>query len=128
MTFHEVLLWAQGPGIAAIVGAVLSFIVEYWPAYASLEGKFKRLAFAAMCFIVPLLAAVAGCGMGYQPWAFERTFWPAIYAGGLVAFGIGTLVHIRLLGKTPSNGSGLNDRSRTKRELADAVQGLRQRQ
>jgi len=128
MTFQQVLVWAQGPGIPSIVAAALSVALEYWPAYDALQPKLKRLAFVGLCFVTPMLAAVTGCAMGYQPWAFEETFWPAIYAGGLVAFGIGTLVHIRSMGKPASNAGELDERDRTKRELADAVQGLRQRQ
>lgn len=93
MSFAEFLVGLQGPFISSAVGALLSVVAEYVPQYQGLSSKWKRVIFAGGCFGVPIVAAAAACGMGYQPCSFEQTFWPAIYAGGAAAFSSGTLVH-----------------------------------
>jgi len=97
MTFAEFLRYLQGPAVGTVVGAILSVVAEYWPWYQALASKVKRLVFAGMCFVVPLVGAALACAMGYQPCGWEETFWPAIYQGGLVAFGVGTAVIHNLL-------------------------------
>lgn len=103
-TLAEFLLYLQGPAIAVVAGLVLSCLAEHWPYwpsawYQGLDPKNKRVVFAAVCFLLPILSATAGCAMGYQPWSVEQTFWPAIYQGGLAAFGIGTLLHTGFMGR-----------------------------
>jgi hypothetical protein len=97
MTFEQFLLWLQKPGINVAVGAITSFLTEYWPWFQNLPEKAKRFAYAGVCLIVPLVGAAAGCAMGYQCCGWEETFWPAVYQGGLVAFGVGTAVVHNLL-------------------------------
>lgn len=92
MTFQQFLAYLQGPAVGVIVGAILSVVAEYWAWYQGLASKVKRLTFGALCFVVPLVGAALSCAMGYQSCGWEETFWPAVYRGGLVAFGIGTAV------------------------------------
>lgn len=100
MTLEEILRWAQGPGINIVVGALLSGAGEYIPQYLALDPKYKRLIFGVFCLVVPLLAAFLGCSLGYQACSIEETYWPAVYAGALVAFASGTLAHTRKLTRT----------------------------
>lgn len=95
MTLQAVLLSAQGPWINAIVGMLLSVLGEYLPpqCYLDLSKKKKRMVFAAVALLVPVLAAALSCALGYQTWELEATFWPAIMNGGIIAFALGTLAH-----------------------------------
>jgi len=96
MTWSEFLQWASSPGINAIVGAVLSVVVEYLPKYDTLEPKWKRLVFFVLCLVVPLgataLAILTGEWGAWGDWA--NTWWPAIVAG-FTAASAGTLIHTR---------------------------------
>ncbi len=99
MALQDVLLAAQGPWINIIVGMLLSVLGEYLPpqCYAELSRQKKRMVFAAAALIVPILAATLSCALGYQVWALEATFWPAIMQGGVVAFALGTITHTRFM-------------------------------
>jgi len=96
MSWSEFLKWAASPGINAIVGAVLSFVVEYLPSYGSLDAKWKRLVFFALSMLVPLAATALAVATGeWGAWGdWATTWWPAIVAG-FAAGSIGTLVHTR---------------------------------
>ena len=94
MTFQDFLLVLQSTGINAAIGIIMSFVVEWWPQYGTLEAKTKRVIFLALCLFVPVFGATAGVGMGYQSGVFDVTYWPALVAGG-AAFATGTAVHIR---------------------------------
>jgi hypothetical protein len=96
MTFKQALDYAQGPGVAVIVGVIISLLVELWPAFCALDPKRKRLAVGGLSLAVPLVACLLACLMAYQPWAFETSWWPALVSGG-AAFGAATLAHLRLL-------------------------------
>lgn len=95
MTFAEFLMYVQGAGVNAAVGFLLSYLVEWWPEYADLEAKAKRLVMLGLCLVVPLLAAVVGVAMGFQALALE-TFWQAAQAGFL-AFVASQAAHTRKL-------------------------------
>lgn len=97
MSFLEFLLMLQGPWINAAVGIVLSFMLEYVPGWEAMPSKNKRLVTFALCFVVPALSAVVGMATGYQEVSFNNVLWPALYAGGLVAFGTSTAAHTRKL-------------------------------
>ena len=99
MTLQAVLQAAQGPWINAIVGMLLSVFAEYLPpqCYLDLSKQKKRIVFAATGFLVPILAAVLSCALGYQVWELEATFWPAIMNGGAIAFALGTITHTKFL-------------------------------
>ena len=62
MSWSEFLQYAASPGIAAIVGAILSVVVEYLPEYDNLEPKWKRLVFFGLCMVVPLAATALARG------------------------------------------------------------------
>ena len=98
MSWSNFLEYAQGPGISVIVGILLSFAVEYWPAYQAFEAKYKRLVFAGLSFVVPLLGAVASAASGFAVWGdFSGHWWPALVAGAAAFFG-GQVAHVRKLG------------------------------
>ena len=94
MEWTKFLEYAAGPGVAAIVGLLLSELVTYWPAFADLLDRWKRVVFCLLCMIVPVLASVLGVMTAGWPGTWVATYWPAVVAGG-VAFGSGTLVHTR---------------------------------
>jgi len=96
MTFPEFLTWLQGDGINAAIGFILSFIVEWLPQWDMLRPRVKRLVMLVLCLVIPSIAALVSAGMGYQPWSFEETFWPALQAGFL-AFWTSQAAHLRSL-------------------------------
>lgn len=97
MSWSDFLRWLCTPSAVMVaVGIILSFLVEYWPKYAGLAPKWKRLVFAGLCLVVPILSAVAGALSGVFPWSWEPTFWQAIVAG-FAAFSSGTAAHVRKL-------------------------------
>ena len=98
MTWGDFLRYATSPGIAVIVGVILSFAVEYFPRYGALESKWKRLIFFGLSLAVPLLATVLAVATNeWGAWGdFKGTWWPAITAG-FIAGGSGTLIHTRRL-------------------------------
>lgn len=96
MTWDEFLRWAASPGVNVIVGAVLSFVVDYLPKYDVLAPKWKRLVFFGLCMVVPLGATALAISTGvWGEWAdFANTWWPALVAG-FTAGSAGTLAHTR---------------------------------
>ena len=97
MEWAEFLEYLQGPGISVVVGVLLSFVVEYWPRYQSYDAKGKRLIFAALSFVVPLMGAVASAASGFAAWVdFSGHWWPALVAGAAAFFG-GQVAHVRKL-------------------------------
>lgn len=98
MFWSEFLHYAAGPGVSVIVGVCLSVIVEYWPAYEALLPKWKRLAMAALCLIVPALATVAAVATGeWGAWGdWATTWWPVLLAA-FAAFTGATIAHARKL-------------------------------
>lgn len=81
MTFQDFLAWAQNPGIAVVVGVVVSIAAEYVPQFGKLESKWKLPVILAFNVGIPLAAAGVGVAMGYQPGGFDATYWPALVAG-----------------------------------------------
>jgi hypothetical protein len=100
MSWGDFLRYAASPGIAVIVGVVISVGVEYWPAYDQLLPKWKRLVFFGLSLAVPLMATALAVATGeWGAWADLRgTWWPALVAG-FVAGGTGTLYHTRRLNR-----------------------------
>jgi len=78
------------------IGVGLYFIVDWFPQYETLTTKQKRLVFAAVCLLVPLLGVALGVASGFQEPVWESTFWPALVAAG-TAFAAGTVAHVREL-------------------------------
>ena len=101
MTWSDALLYASGPGVAAVVGGALSFLVEYWPGYTALAPRNKRLVFIGLCLAVPVLAATLRGLWGYAAWGWETLYWPALLAGGTAYF-TGQVAHLRQLPAAPS--------------------------
>jgi NhaP-type Na+/H+ or K+/H+ antiporter len=97
-TFDSWLILASGTLVAAIVGFLLSWVVEYWPKYNSLKPRYKRLSFLGMCLIVPILAATLRGLLGYAAWSFDPLYWHALW-NGFAAFGVGEIAHTRKLPK-----------------------------
>ena len=97
MGWEEFLKYLQGPGISVVVGVLLSFVVEYWQGYQTLDAKWKRLVFAGLSFVVPLVGAVASSASGFAAWAdWAGHWWPALVAGAAAFFG-GQVAHVRKL-------------------------------
>jgi len=96
MGLMEFLQWLQGPGINAAIGFILSFVVEWFPAWADLSPRAKRLAMLCFSLAIPVMAAVVSAALGYQDWSIEGTFWPAIVAG-FASFSGATVAHVRKL-------------------------------
>ena len=97
MGWEEFLNYMTGPGVSAIVGFLLSFLVEMWPAYVEFESRIKRLVFMALCFAVPVLGTVAEAVSGLIVWGdWTGAWWPALVAGA-IAYGAGQITHLRKL-------------------------------
>ena len=94
MEWTEFLRYAAGPGVAAIVGLLLSETANYLPGFDALAERLKRIVFCLLCMIVPTLASVLGVWTAGWPSTWPATYWPALVAGA-VAFGSGTLAHTR---------------------------------
>lgn len=95
-TFDAWLKAASGPLISVIVGVLLSFAVEWWPAYDGWASRQKRLFYFGLCLIVPVLAACLRGALGYVAWSFDPLIWHAIW-NGVGAGGAGTIAHSRCL-------------------------------
>ena len=95
-TFDTWLAAASGPLVSAIVGFLLSWVVEWWPAYNNWPSRSKRLVYFALCLVVPVGAACLRAALGYVPWSFDPLIWHAIW-NGFVAGGVGTIAHTRKL-------------------------------
>lgn len=95
MGLEEFLRYAQGAGINAIVGFILSFVVEYWPAYDNLPPRKKRLVVGAFCFVIPVAALLAKVALGYE--LIDRnTLW-SVLVNGFAAFTGSQAAHLRSL-------------------------------
>lgn len=93
ITWAEALEWAVSPTIIpAVVGIIISVLIEYFPSFDALAPRWKRVVF----FLVNLLVPLAGVALGILTlgWAnvWESTWWDAIQAG-ILAFAAGTVVH-----------------------------------
>jgi len=100
MTWSEALTYASGPGVAAVIGVALSFLIEYWDGYGALVPRMKRLVFMALCLVVPVAAAFLRVVWGYVVLSWDPLMWRAILAGG-TAFLTGQITHIRKLPSAP---------------------------
>ncbi len=96
MSWGEFLTWLSQPGgVSAAVGILTSWLVDYWPWFASLPPKGKTVAFLVLSLFIPLAAAALGCLTSGWAWSWEATFWPALVAGA-TAFFTGTAVHLKV--------------------------------
>lgn len=95
MDWTEFLSYLRGPGVAAVVGVLLSYVVEYWERYQYLKPKYKRLVIAGLCFVVPVVGTALSCASGVVGWGdWANTWWPALVAG-FVAFTSNQFAHVR---------------------------------
>jgi len=94
MSWDDFLGYASGPGINALVGAVLALVVEYWPRYGELEARWKRLVIFVLCLAVPLVATAAGVVTADWTASWEGAMWPALVAG-FTAYVASQAVHAR---------------------------------
>jgi hypothetical protein len=95
-TFDAWLQQVSGPLVSAVVGVVLSWIVEFVPAYESLAPRHKRLVYFGLCMVVPVAAACLRATLGTMAWSFDPLVWHAMWAG-TAAGGVRTLFHARRL-------------------------------
>ena len=96
MDWQTFVMYLQSEGIGVAVGILLSYIVEWWPKYGTLEPKVKRLIFAGLCLLVPAIGVTLGIVSGFQEPVWATTFWPALVAAA-IAFSAGTAAHTRKL-------------------------------
>ena len=95
-TFDVWLTALSGPLVAAAVGFILSWVVEWFPAYEKLAPRVKRIVFLAVCLVVPIVAVTVRGLLGYASWTFDPLYWHALW-NGFIAYGVGNLAHIRKL-------------------------------
>ncbi|MDH7487523.1 MAG: hypothetical protein QHJ81_14765 [Anaerolineae bacterium] len=97
MSFRDFLrLLLTAEYIHAVIGFVMSFVVEWWPGFTELQPRVKRLVFMGLCFVIPLLSVVLQLAAGYAEFDFEGLVWPALVAGALAFLG-GQVAHLRKL-------------------------------
>ena len=97
MSWEDFLRYLMSPlGIGVAVGVALSLLAEHWPGYDLLAPKAKRLLFALLCFLFPVLSATLAALAGFVPWSWDPLYWSAIQAGA-AAMTAGTLLHTRSL-------------------------------
>ena len=68
-------------GINAVVGVVMSFVVEWWPTFTNLAPKAKRVFFLGLNIVIAVVSALL-------------LFWPALVAG-FTAFATGQMTHAK---------------------------------
>lgn len=98
MSLTEFLTYAAGPGINAIVGFVLSFAVEWYPDFETLDPRWKRLVTMILSFAIPVLATLGLWLISGLPPTEELLagLWNALQSGFL-AFFASQAAHIRTL-------------------------------
>ena len=67
-------------GINAVIGFVLSFVVEWFPTYTGLPSKTKRLVMLGLCLVVPVLSLVGLVLIGVSSFN-QDAVWAAVLAG-----------------------------------------------
>ncbi len=98
MSWQDFLKYLAEPsGIVAVLGFILSWLVEYIPGFDALVPKWKRLVVLVLSMAIPLVGvglSIATGVVGDVTW--ELTWWPALVAGFL-AFGGATVAQTRQL-------------------------------
>lgn len=83
-------------GVAmAVFGVGLSYLVEVWPKFATLDQKPKRYVVMGICVLLPLLALALAWVTGCDAPTGDDV-WQAVMNGG-VAFGASQFAHARKL-------------------------------
>lgn len=92
----EVLTGAMSEaGIGAVLGWLLSYVVEWWPAWETLPAREKRIALLLLCLaigIALLLLSWQLCGAALD----QEAVWAALTAA-FAAFTASQVSHIRKL-------------------------------
>ena len=96
MTLIEALNLARGPGINAVVGVLISILIEYVPEWSELDAKAKRPIILLICLLVPILATFGLVALG-QVQPNDLDLWWAAILSGATAFSTSQLAHIRKL-------------------------------
>ena len=105
MSLTNFLTYAAGPGINAIVGFILSFILEWLPGFTGASPRAKRLITMLLCFAVPTLATVGLCSLAGS--VTVEDMWRALSAG-FAAFFLSQAAHTRELTATTWPPPGYN--------------------
>jgi hypothetical protein len=92
----KVLLGAVSQsGIAAVLGFLLSWLVEWYPDWATLAPRVKRLVLLALCWAIGIVLVVVNWRLCGEPLSIEA-FWAAL-AAGFAAFTASQAAHLRKL-------------------------------
>lgn len=91
-TFDQFLLLVSGPLLSGAVAVLISFVIEYWPAYQDLDKRWKKLSFLAACLVTGVGLAALRAALGYVRWTFDPLLWHAIW-NAFAAFTVGTTAH-----------------------------------
>lgn len=86
------VMLGTGAAISALIGVLVSGLVEYWPQWKDLPPKWKRPVILAFCLVVPLGAVAARyalCGLAVD----QDVLYLAAMAG-LMAFATSQFAHI----------------------------------
>jgi len=90
-TIQGLLDALQTPGlIAIVVGWLWSQVVEYVPAWANLQSKYKRLVFLGLSLLIPVIALAISCGAA----TCDADSWYRAITAGIISFGSGTIAFL----------------------------------
>lgn len=84
-------------GINAIIGVILSFVVEWFPEYDALAPRWKRVIVMGLGFVIPLTSMVLLWGLGELVFSYDVVYL-ALAAGFSAYFG-SQVAHARRLEK-----------------------------
>jgi len=82
-------------GIGAVLGVLLSYVVEWYPKWDTLAARVKRLVLLGLCLLIAVAMLLLNwqlCGAALD----ADTVWQALSAG-LAAFAAGQVAHLRKL-------------------------------
>ena len=97
MNFADWLNFLRGPGINAALGVAISFIVEWFPGFATAAPRIKRLVLLGICLAIPTLATVGLVLLGALDPKLPDTWFMAVMAGAM-AYGGSAVAHLRDMG------------------------------
>lgn len=105
MGLEEFLRYGQtSAGINIIVGYLLSFLVEVWPAYGGLSERCKRAVIIGLGFVIPV-ACTVGLWLVSGEAVTVDAVWSALAAGFSAYFG-SQVAHARQLAAAPPGPAG----------------------
>lgn len=79
--------------LGSVVGIVLSYVVEWFPAFEQLSPKMKRLYFLLSCVLISTLAGIGGAALTFN-WNWDHIVGNALVAS-FAAMSLGTVAHTR---------------------------------